>query len=155
MSEPEQPDESARKTTPRVTSAESARRVTCLVELLVNGAMASDITQYVATQGWGIEQRQIREYTKKASDIISEQTERDRSKLLDLHWAMRSRLFAEAKADGEFRVALEVLRDLATMQNLYPPKATVADVNVSQTTKGPPMSDAEVDAAIARGRDAR
>ena len=145
---PETPEKKPKKTTPRATAAEVDARVSKVFDLILGGAIFGDILQFASESAWNLTDRQLREYISRATTLIREHRERDRDTLVSQHLAMRSRLYAVAVQGGEIASALRILQDQAALEGLYPPQATVAEINVNQ--KGQPVSDAEVDAAIRR-----
>src|SRR4051812_4933953 len=100
----------------KATQAEVERRVNHVVDLLLNGAGYSDISQVAAQEGWPLGERHLRECLARATAVLQEQNRKDRQELLSLHLARRERLYALCLNNGEFRVALEVLRDSAELQ---------------------------------------
>ena len=132
----------------KACAAEVERRVNRVIDLLLGGAGYADITQVASSEGWPLGERHMREYMRRASDILKEQNKKDREEVLSLHLARRERLYAMCLNNGELKTALDVLKDLAEVQGLYPPKATVATSNVNVRQQGAPMSDAELDAIL-------
>src|SRR5262245_54512780 len=67
---------------------------------------------------------QIRRYAARAEKLIARSCRTSRKKLLRQHMAMRRRLYAAAVHQGDIRAAASVLKDLAELQGLYPPRRT-------------------------------
>jgi hypothetical protein len=96
-------------------------RVNDVLRLLLAGAEFADIRQYAADHGWNVSERQVRRYMEVAHRYFAEATERDREQLLGRHLMQRRALYARALKENDLRTALQVLRDEAALQNLYPP----------------------------------
>ena len=137
---------SGRKHTPRSTEAEVESRVSQVLGLLVSGAGFMEIQHYSAQKGWNLSDRPLKEYMSRATNLLAEHEEEDRKLLVALHQARRNRLYALALQAHEYRTALEILKDSAEMEGLYPPKGITAEIGV--TRRGAPMSDEELDTIL-------
>ena len=96
-------------------------RVTDVLRLTLAGAEFGDIEQYASEQGWNVCERQIRRYIETAHQRFAEMTKRDREQLLGRHLMQRRALYARAMKANDLRTALQVLRDEANLEGLYPP----------------------------------
>jgi hypothetical protein len=106
------------------SKTEVDRRVTEVLHLRLQGAEYWDILQHSAEQGWGLKERQLREYMSRADDLLALAVEKDREKLLNRHLAQRRALFARCMAVADYSNARAVLKDEAELLNLYPAKRT-------------------------------
>ena len=95
-------------------------RVAAVLAIRLDGAQFHDIVQYAAGQGWGVSERQLWNYVKKADERLRESRERSTGRLLTLHLARRESLYARAVNAGEIGPALAVLKDQAHLLGLYP-----------------------------------
>lgn len=113
---------------PKSTNAEIQARVTTVMEMMLAGAAFPEIRQYAAqtdtetNRPWGVEARQIREYMSRAWEVIQETVESNRTRLFALHLGQRRLLYNKTVEMGDYRTALQVLRDSAELQGIYPPK---------------------------------
>ncbi len=100
-------------------AAEVARRVGEVLRIRLDGAQFHDVVQYAAENGWGVHERQVRTYIRRADDLLVERQDRRRRRLLARHVAQREALYARAVNAADHRTALAVLTDLAKLQGLY------------------------------------
>jgi hypothetical protein len=106
---------------PKSDKATVIRRVHDVVRLLVAGAEFADIRQFATVQGWQVRDRQIRRYMEAAYRRLARDTKRDRRQLLGRHVAQRKALYVRSVKGNDIRAALQVLRDEAALEGLYPP----------------------------------
>ena len=95
------------------------QRIDELLRVRLDGAQFHDIVQYVAEKGWGLKDRQIRNYLRRADDLLVERREKSRRGCYQLHVARRESLYARAVNAADYRTALVILTDLARLQELY------------------------------------
>ncbi len=115
-----------RLTTFQATMAKSdkatvSRRVQDVVRLLLAGAEFAEIRQYASALEWGVSDRQLRRYVERAYKRLAKSTARDRDQLLGRHLMQRRALYARSIKGNDLRTALQILRDEANLQGLYPP----------------------------------
>jgi hypothetical protein len=96
------------------------QRVDDVKRLLVVGAESSDIRKFALAHEWGLSDRQLQRYTKIAYRQMAKAASRDYRQLLGLHLSKRRALYARCVKANENRTALQVLRDEAALQGLYP-----------------------------------
>jgi hypothetical protein len=96
-------------------------RIHDVLRLILAGAEFADIRQYAADHGWKVSERQVRRYIEVAHRHFADATERDRGQLLGRHLMQRRALYARALKANDLRTALQVLRDEAELEGLYPP----------------------------------
>jgi hypothetical protein len=116
MAKAKTPDPKAKK---KAESAEVAKRIDEILRIRIDGAQYHDVVQYVAEKGWDLKERQVRNYMRKADDLLVERQERNRKRLVARHVAQREALFARAVNGADHRTALAILTDLAKLQGLY------------------------------------
>src|SRR5688572_29506044 len=104
---------------PKSEAAEVARRVEQVLRLRLDGAQFHDVVQYAAENGWGLRERQVRTYIRRADDLLAERQDNSRRRAIARHVARREALFARALAAADYRTALAVLADLAKLRGLY------------------------------------
>ncbi len=107
---------------PKSDKATVLQRTQDVLRLLLAGAEFAEIRQYATEKGWHVRQRQLRRYIETAYANLAKTTDRDRQQLLGRHLMQRRALFARALKAGDLRTALQVLRDEAELQGLYPAK---------------------------------
>jgi hypothetical protein len=120
----------------KATKAQAEARTRDILRIMLDGAEPGwDICEYVREQeqqegshwyvGEGespLSYSQIRRYVQKAEELIRESCRTSRKKLIRRHEAMRRALYAKAVSQGDIRAAMTVLKDLADLQGIYPPK---------------------------------
>ena len=97
------------------------RRVQEVVRLLIAGAEFNEIRQYASDHDWQVSSRQVHRYVARAYKRLSKSGKRDREQLLARHLGQRRALYARAVKGNDVRAALQVLRDEAHLQGIYPP----------------------------------
>ena len=107
---------------PRAKSsvAEVALRVEEVLRIRLDGAQYHDVVQYAAEKGWGLKERQVATYIRRADDLLVERQDKSRKRAIARHLARREALFARCVNAADYRTALAVLTDLAKLQGLYP-----------------------------------
>jgi hypothetical protein len=106
----------------KAEKAEISRRIEEVLRIIVDGAEHHDIVQYASEKGWGVGERQLRNYAARANELLARRMERDRDKLLARHISQRRNLYARAVNAADYRTALAVAKDEAALEALYPPK---------------------------------
>ena len=100
-------------------------RINEVLAIRGDGAAVADILHYSAEKAWGgspgvgLKERQIREYVRRADQLVLKRLEKRRSLVMGLHLARRETLFARAVAAGDQRAALAVLDSTAKLQGLF------------------------------------
>ncbi|MBY0512552.1 MAG: terminase family protein [Gemmataceae bacterium] len=112
----------AKKKPKKSDAAGVARRVEEILQIVLDGAGYAGIVQFVASQGWEVKERMIRQYIGRAYKLLVERQERKRSQIIARHLAQRQKLFARAVNAGDYRTALAILADEAKLRGLYPEK---------------------------------
>src|SRR5688500_12318067 len=102
------------------TKTEVAKRVDEVLRIRLDGAQFHDIVQYASVNGWGVTERQLWTYIRKADDLLVERQDRGRRKVVARHLAQRQALYARALNAADHRTALAVLADEAKLRGLYP-----------------------------------
>ncbi len=132
---------------PKSAKITVAARVNDAFRLLLVGAEFADIRQYASEHDWGVSDRQVRRYVEMAHKRFAKASQRDRKQLLGRHLAQRRALYARAIKSGDLRSALQVLRDEAALEGLYPngkPGQPVADGQFLYSSAAtPPLSRRE------------
>ncbi len=120
----------------KATAATVAARVDEILRIRLDGAKWWDIRQYVAEREaegkppWtlpegesGLSERQIRNYCRAADDLIAQEGREKRRQLRHNRKAKLDALYSRCVNAGDFRSALAVLRELNSMDGLYPDPA--------------------------------
>jgi hypothetical protein len=84
--------------------------------------------QYAAEKGWGLKERQLREYMARADALLVERQERSRRRVVARHLAQRMALYARAVNAADYRTALAILSDEAKLRGLYASDRDVRDL---------------------------
>jgi hypothetical protein len=103
-----------------------------VLRLLLEGADLPQIRQFATENEWGVTDRQLYRYQEAAYRGLAEITQRDRVQLLGRHLAQRRALYALAIKADDLRTALEILRDEAKLQGLYPSNDQSININLQQ-----------------------
>jgi hypothetical protein len=119
----------------KASKATMRDRTEDVLRILLDGARPWDVRAYIAEQEvkgqapWTIQEgnrplseRQVRRYVAAAERLIDESVRQNRKRRIRRHIAQRESLYARCVTKGDERTALAVLRDLAELQDLYPPK---------------------------------
>jgi hypothetical protein len=96
-----------------------AQRIEEVLRIRLDGAQFHDIVQYAAENGWGVNERQLWTYVRRADDLLVEGQEKKRKRVVAVHLARRETLYARCVNAADHRTALAVLADLAKLQGLY------------------------------------
>src|SRR5688500_8500806 len=107
------------KTSPKADNAEVLRRVEEVLRIRLDGAQFHDIVQYAAEKGWGLKDRQIRTYIRRADALLVERQDTSRKRVIARHLAQRQALYARAVNAADYRTALAILADEAKLRGLY------------------------------------
>jgi hypothetical protein len=108
------------------------KRVIEVADLLVSGAETRDILQFASKNGWGLTDRAVYRYIQDAHQELGKVLDRTVEELRGRHLAQRRHLYRQAiktvkDAQGniivgpDLRAALQILKDEAELQGLYPP----------------------------------
>jgi hypothetical protein len=103
-------------------NATIARRVDEIFRLRIDGAKRQTILRYTSENGWGVSERQIETYIRRADEMLTKRREKNRELTFALHLARRERLYAEAVKAKDYRIALAILDSDAKLCNLFPDK---------------------------------
>lgn len=103
----------------KASKAAIEQRIELIYRLILDGWETTAIIQNGTVKGWGVKERQIFVYLKRARQRMKKELAQYREVALEEHIAARRKLRREA-SDG--RLALEVLRDEAKLLGLYAPK---------------------------------
>ena len=96
-----------------------ALRIQEVFRIRLDGAQFHDIVQYASEQAWGVGERQLWTYVRRADDLLVERQDRGRRKVVARHLAQRQALYARALNAADYRTALAVLADEAKLRGLY------------------------------------
>jgi len=103
--------------------------------LLVAGAGFTHIRQYALAHGWGVSDRQVRRYIEIAHQKMAKEADRSCQQLRGLHLRKMRDLYAKSVKANDSRMTLQVLREEAKLQGLYPSTKTEAE---TEATNGQP-----------------
>src|SRR5215203_4813642 len=106
------------KRKPKSDTATVALRVAEVLRIRLDGAQLHDVVQFASENGWGISDRQVSTYIRRADDLLADRQEKSR-RLLARHIAQREALFARAVNASDLRTALAIADSTAKMQGLF------------------------------------
>jgi hypothetical protein len=104
----------------KADKATVTQRVEEVLSLRLAGAGYLEILQHSTEKGWGLHERQLREYIARSDALLAAEVEKDRPKRLALHLAQRRLLLNKSLEVGDYGNALRVLQDQAKLEGLYP-----------------------------------
>lgn len=99
------------------TKAEVIQRVAVVYELLLRHAARSEIVQF-GTNEWGITQRQVDKYIKRAKDLLYTATEEDLEKKKNRILHELDYLYSVALRKGQTQTCLEIKKTQAKLDGL-------------------------------------
>ncbi len=102
--------------------AEVALRVEEVLVIRLDGAQYHDVVQYAAEKKWALQERQLREYMRRADALLVERQDKNRKQVIARHLAQRQALFARCVNAADYRTALSILDSDAKLRGLYPEK---------------------------------
>lgn len=113
---------------PKADTAAVALRVEEVLRIRLDGGQFHDVVQYVAEKEWGLKDRQLRTYIRRADDLLVEQQDADRRRIIARHFAQRQTLYARAVNAADYRTALAILSDEAKLRGLYASDKDIRDL---------------------------
>ena len=132
-----------------------ALRVEEIYELRLKGVQFSGIVRFGTQKGWGVSERMIQKYIRKADALLVERLDKNRKTVLARHIAQRQALFNlaldVAGSSGDCRAALAILADEAKLRGLYPDTKEVKDLVKLAESLGLKVADLERRLANASG----
>jgi hypothetical protein len=136
-------------------------RANDLLGVILDGAEAWDLITYVREREgeedspWKLADgekpmsySQIMRYRAMAERLIADSSRVSRKRLMRKHQAQRRKLYATAVQQGDVRAAAAVLKDLAELQGLYPPKKVAPTNPAGDKPYDAQLSDADRAAAL-------
>lgn len=108
-----------KRSKPKSEAVEVARRVGEVLRIRLGGAQFHDVVHYASENGWGVTDRQVRTYVRRADDLLVERQDRGRRRVVARHLAQRQALYARAVNAADYRTALAILADEAKLRGLY------------------------------------
>jgi hypothetical protein len=140
----------SRKHTKKSGAAEVTRRVEEVLRLRLDGAMYHDVMQYASEKRWGVSERQVATYLRRADDLLIERQETKRRRVIARRLAQRESLFARAVQAADYRTALAVLADMDRLQGHYLSDRDIKDVLRLAAVQGERIRELEsrLDAAV-------
>lgn len=118
------------KKRPKSDAAEVAKRIEEVLRIRLDGAQYHDVLQYASEKGWGISDRQVSTYIRRADDLLVERQEKKRRRIIARRLSQREALFARAVNAADYRTALAILSDMDKLQGHY-----MADRDVREILK--------------------
>ncbi len=120
MDEPSENPESEKKPAKKADNTTIALRIEEVLRRRLDGAQFHDIVQYAAEKGWGVNDRQLWTYIRKADDLLFERQDKSRKKVIARHLAQRQALYARAVNAADLRTALSILDSECKLRGLFP-----------------------------------
>ena len=104
------------------SNVEVAARVDEILALRLDGLQFHDLRALAVQKGWGVRERTLWSYLKRADMLIRERAEEDRDALFGRHLAQRRALYARCLNAADYSTALRVLDSECELLGLFPPK---------------------------------
>ena len=117
----------------RASQKQIRERVEEIASLKLLGAQPSDIRKHIQEAGWNVSKRQLQRYSNSANELIAENVEANRDKLMAFHYGARRALYARCMSVSDYATALRCLQDESQLLGLYPTK------KVEVTGNGTPL----------------
>lgn len=108
----------------RFTDAEIENATDVVYEMILNGYSSREIKRYLSER-YDISDRTGDRYIQRASDKIKEEGAKKRESSLEKHIVRRERLYQKAIKNGDSKLALQILGDLAKVEGIYTDGSTV------------------------------
>ena len=112
-------------------AATVALRVEEILRLRIDGAEFHDLVQYASEKRWGISERQLRTYIRRADELLVERLDRNRRRVVARHLVQRQALYARALNAADYRTSLAILDSEAKLRSLYPEKGVAELVKLA------------------------
>jgi hypothetical protein len=106
----------------RASKTVTTVRVEEILQLRLLGAEFVDIRKHSQANGWNLADRSLHYLIAKSDKLLQQTLEKDRTKIINRHIAMRRALYARAVAVSDYGTASRILRDEAELLGLYPAK---------------------------------
>lgn len=109
----------------RASKAELETRINAILDLRLKGYSVGNVMQFTAAQAWGgepgkgLQERQVREYCRRADELIRDRLQKKRRLSMGLHQSRREFLYRELVAANDHRGALAVLDSAAKLDGLF------------------------------------
>ena len=135
----------------KVTLIEKERRVSMVIELIINGADNREVVHYITNKtDWGINERQIYHYIKNARENITKLTDADRQHQIGLALKRMARLIQKAltKTDYSPFVVIAAQKEINELLGLYAPSkhlVAVAELSVQDRKELSTAEDFDVE----------
>lgn len=98
------------------------QRVDDVLELIMTGASFPQIRQFAMNMDWQVSDRQLYRYQDMAYKRLSKSVQRNFEELRARHLQQRRTLYSRCVMKNDCRTALQILRDEAELNGLYPSK---------------------------------
>ena len=102
-------------------SIEVEKRVGEIYDLLIVGYSRRECLQYASEKAWGVTERTVDNYIRRAKDIFRREAKYIREMELGRSLARLDRLFKSNMKIQDFKAALATLKERNTMLGLYEP----------------------------------
>lgn len=93
-------------------------RIRQIQEWLLQGNLVTDILRNII-KSWELTEPQAIEYISKAFDDFSKKTGNTYAKTKAYHVQLRLNLYKKAFETKEYKLCIEILKDLSKLQNIY------------------------------------
>lgn len=133
----------SKKTFKQSTKAELSQRLTEVQSLILQGYTRHAILQYGSK--WNLSDRQIDDYTAKATALIKEINKASIQDNLAIITTNQFQLLIQAKKDGNLAVARQLLMDLAKLKGL---EQTYINHTISDVRDLENVSNEELDSLL-------
>lgn len=119
----------------RITKAEKERRVTQIVELLLNGVSRAQILQFAAKSGWKVADRSVDDYIAAATEQIKTSAAYDRDYEIAKAKERLEYLYQTNMIKQDHREARMVIKAQAELMGLdAPSKTALTDLDGNSLT---------------------
>src|SRR4051794_16712714 len=114
----------------RTTRPEKLARIEETMKIILCGGEIDDLRRYAQEKQWSVGDATLWHYKRLAYELMKRRSERNRDALLNRHLASRRLMLARAMEAGDLKTALDIEKDMARLQGLYPEAKQQTNVNV-------------------------
>lgn len=101
------------------STAATVARIAEVAELIINGAATSEIRLYAQKNEWGVKDRSVDDYIRKAKDLIAQTTRDSRALRINLADRRLNMVFARSMRNKDYSAAMAALREYNKLFGLY------------------------------------
>lgn len=106
----------------KATKAEVQERVNAIYQLILVGASRKDIIQFASSQEWGVTNRQVDTYARKARELFAAEASRERNEYRDESYMRLMYILSRCLEVQDYKTALSTQKEINELFGLKAPK---------------------------------